>query len=83
MGCTKSDTEVNRLVNSVLLNPDFKLEDLQGFNVASENQRGNAVEKNLPFPTLFKWLTSTFKFLLVPEEYHQAHFLFQVWSIGN
>ena len=77
---TKSDTEVNRLVKSVLLNPDFKLEDLQGFNVASENQRGDAVETKSP---LFKWLTSTFKFLLVPEEYHQAHFLFQVWSIGN
>ena len=78
---TKSDTEVNRLVNSVLLNPDFnKLEDLQGFNVASENQRGDAVEKKSPFSDAF---SSTFKFLLVPEEYHQAHFLFQVWSIGN
>ena len=34
---TKSDAEVNRLVNDVLLDPDFKLEDLQGFNVAREN----------------------------------------------
>ena len=42
---TMSDAEVNRLVNDVLLDPDFKLEDLQGFNVARENQRGDAVEK--------------------------------------
>ena len=27
---TKSDAEVNRLVNDVLLDPNFKLEDLQG-----------------------------------------------------
>ena len=36
---TKSDAGVNRLVKDVLLDPDFKLEDLQGFNVARENQR--------------------------------------------
>jgi hypothetical protein len=34
---TKSDTEVNRLVNEVLLDPDFKVEELQGFNAAKEN----------------------------------------------
>ena len=33
----------------VLLDPDFKLEDLQGFNVARENQRSDAAEKNSPF----------------------------------
>jgi len=46
---TKSDAEVNRLVNSVLLDPNFKLEDLQGFNVARENQRSDAAEKKSPF----------------------------------
>ena len=51
---TKSDAEVNRLVNDVLLDPDFKLEDLQGFNVARENQRGDAVEKKSPFSDSFQ-----------------------------
>jgi len=46
---TKSDTEINRLVNSVLLDPNFKLEDLKGFNVAKENQRSDAAEKKSPF----------------------------------
>jgi hypothetical protein len=46
---TKSDTEINRLVNSVLLDPNFKLEDLKGFNVARENQRSDAAEKKSPF----------------------------------
>jgi hypothetical protein len=46
---TKSDAEVNRLVNDVLLDPNFKLEDLQGFNVARENQRSDAAEKKSPF----------------------------------
>jgi len=45
---TKSDAEVNRLVNGVLLDPNFKLEDLQGFNVARENQRSDAAEKKSP-----------------------------------
>ena len=47
--CTKSDAEVNRLVNGVLLDPNFKLEDLQGFNVARENQQSDAAEKKSPF----------------------------------
>ena len=51
---TKSDAEVNRLVNDVLLDPNFKLEDLQGFNVARENQRGDAVEKKSPFSDSFQ-----------------------------
>jgi hypothetical protein len=46
---TKSDTEVNRLVNDVLLDPNFKLEDLQGFSVARENKRSDAAEKKSPF----------------------------------
>jgi hypothetical protein len=46
---TKSEAEVNRLVNEVLLDPNFKLEELRGFNVARENQRSDAAEKNSPF----------------------------------
>jgi hypothetical protein len=46
---TKSDAEVNRLVNDVLLDPNFKLEDLHGFNVARENQQSDAAEKTSPF----------------------------------
>jgi hypothetical protein len=46
---TKSDAEVNRLVNDILLEPSFKLEDLRGFNVARENQRSDAAEKKSPF----------------------------------
>ena len=45
----KSDAEVNRLVKDVLLDPDFKLEDLQGFKVARENQRSNTAEQKSPF----------------------------------
>ena len=46
---TKSDAEVNRLVKDVLLDPNFKFEDLQGFNVARENQRSDAAEKKSAF----------------------------------
>ena len=46
---TKLDAEVNQLVNSVLLDPNFKLEDLQGFSVVRENQRSDAAEKKSPF----------------------------------
>jgi hypothetical protein len=46
---TKSDAEVNRLVKDVLLDPNFRLEDLQGFRVARENQRSDAMEKKSPF----------------------------------
>ena len=45
----KSDAEVNHLVNNVLLDPSFKLEDLQGFNVVRENQQSDAAEKKSPF----------------------------------
>ena len=46
---TKSDAEVNRLVKDVLLDPEFKLEDLRGFSVARENQQSDAAEKKSPF----------------------------------
>ena len=51
---TKSDTEVNRLVNDVLLEPNFKLEDLGGFNAARENQQSDTAEKKSPFFNSFQ-----------------------------
>lgn len=51
---TKSDTEVNRLVKEVLLDPGFKLEDLRRFNVARENQQSDAAEKKSPFLDSFQ-----------------------------
>jgi hypothetical protein len=46
---TKSDTEVNHLINDVLLEPSFKFEGLRGFNAARENQQSDAAEKKSPF----------------------------------
>ena len=51
---TKSDTKVNRLVNEVLLDPNFKVEDLSGFNVAKENRYSDAAEKNSAFLNSFQ-----------------------------
>jgi hypothetical protein len=51
---TKSDAEVNHLVKDVLLDRNFKLEDLQGFNVARENQQSNATEKKSLFFNSFQ-----------------------------
>ena len=51
---TKSDAEVNRLVNDVLLDPNFKLEDLQGLNVARENQQSDTAKKKSPFFNSFQ-----------------------------
>ncbi|KII95409.1 hypothetical protein PLICRDRAFT_48393 [Plicaturopsis crispa FD-325 SS-3] len=36
---TKTEAEVNRLVNNVISMPDFKPEDLEGFNAHRENRR--------------------------------------------
>ena len=46
---TKSDSEVNRLVDKVLLDPNFKLEDLRGFRAARENRRTDTADENSPF----------------------------------
>ena len=51
---TKSDAKVNHLVNDVLLDPNFKVEDLQGFNVVKENQQSDATEKKSPFLDSFQ-----------------------------
>ena len=60
---TKSDGEVNRLVDEVLLDPKFKLEDLRGFRVARENCRMDTADKNSPFWIHFipQMLKSTFR----------------------
>jgi hypothetical protein len=51
---TKSATEVNHLVTDVLLDPNFKVEDLLGFNVAKENRQSDAAEKKSPFLDSFQ-----------------------------
>ena len=51
---TKSDAEVNRLVKDVLLDPNFKLGDLQGFNACRENKRSDAAEKKTLFLDSFQ-----------------------------
>ena len=51
---TKLDTEVNRLVKDVLLDPKFKLEDLQGFSITRENRQSDAAEKKSPFLDSFQ-----------------------------
>ena len=51
---TKSNTEINRLVKDVLLDPEFKLEDLKGFSVAREDKQSDAAEKKSPFLDSFQ-----------------------------
>lgn len=51
---TKSDAEVDRLVKDVLLDPDFKLEDLHKFNIARENKRRDAADTKSPFLDSFQ-----------------------------
>jgi hypothetical protein len=54
------------------------ISSLQGFNVARENQWGNAAEKISPFFNSFQMAD----ILQASEEYHWAHLPF--WdSIGN
>ena len=50
----KSDAEVNRLVKDVLLNSNFELGDLRGFNVNRENKCSDAAEKRSPFLDSFQ-----------------------------
>ncbi len=71
---TKSDAEINRLVRDVLLNPDFELGDLKGFNVTRENKRSDDAEKKSPSWTRFKLPASTLKFPLVQKAYRPLHF---------
>ena len=50
----KSDTEIHHLVQHVLLNPQFKLDELIGFNVSRENQRMDEMDKKSLFSDNFK-----------------------------
>jgi hypothetical protein len=54
---TKSDSEVNRLVDEVLLDPNFKLEDLRGFRAARENRRTDTADEKSPFLDSFHTAT--------------------------
>jgi hypothetical protein len=54
---TKSDGEINRLVDEVLLNPHFNLEDLQGFRAARENRQSDKADENSPFLDSFQTAT--------------------------
>jgi hypothetical protein len=54
---TKSDGEINRLVDEVLLDPYFNLEDLRGFKVARENRRTDMADENSPFLDSFQTAT--------------------------
>lgn len=54
---TKSDGEINRLVNEVLLDPNFNLEDLRGFRAARENRRADMADENTPFLDSFQTAT--------------------------
>ncbi|PPQ84255.1 hypothetical protein CVT26_011861, partial [Gymnopilus dilepis] len=51
---TKSDGEVDRLVKEVLLDPNFKVEELHGFSAARENRRNDAADENSPFLDSFQ-----------------------------
>jgi len=51
---TKSDGEINRLVDEVLLDPNFNLEDLRGFRAARENRRTDMADKSAPFLDSFQ-----------------------------
>jgi hypothetical protein len=50
----KSNEEVNRLVHSVLLHPDFQLGVLQSFNATNENWKVDAAEEKSPFLNSFQ-----------------------------
>ena len=50
----KSNGEVNRLVHSVLLHPEFRLDTLQSFNATRENMKADAAEEKSPFLSSFQ-----------------------------
>ena len=54
---TKSDGEINRLVDEVLLDPNFNLEDLRGFRAARENRQTDLADENSPFLDSFQTAT--------------------------
>lgn len=50
----KSNEEVNHLVHSVLLHPEFDLDALQSFNATRENRKADAAEEQSPFLCSFQ-----------------------------
>lgn len=53
-GRSKSEAEVDRLVNDVLKAPDFRAEDLKNFNAHRENGRLDAADKATPLKDNFQ-----------------------------
>ena len=82
---TKSDAEVNHLVSDVLLDPNFKVEDLKGFNVVRENRQSDAaVQRRSPHSLiLFKLPTLKLRFHQVLKGYRRPCFLSQDYSIES
>jgi hypothetical protein len=50
----KSNEEIDRLVHSVLLHPDFDLDSLRSFRAARENKKADAADERSPFPSSFQ-----------------------------
>jgi hypothetical protein len=50
----KSNDEINRLLRSVLLHPEFQLDALRSFNAARENRKADAAGEQSPFQGSFK-----------------------------
>jgi hypothetical protein len=48
-GSMKSDEEINRLVQAVLLHPEFELDALPTFNATRENRKVDTAEKQSPY----------------------------------
>jgi hypothetical protein len=44
----KSNNEINCLVHEVILHPDFRLDEVQTFNAARENQKADMAEEKSP-----------------------------------
>ena len=50
---TKSDSSINKLVNEVLLHPDFQLSDLKGFSTRRENEIADKADTKSTLLTSF------------------------------
>lgn len=50
---TKSDSSINRLVNEVLLHPDFQLSDIKGFSTRRENEIADKADSKSTLLTSF------------------------------
>jgi Plavaka transposase len=52
---SKSNGELDRLVHTVLLHPEFQLDDLRSFNATRENRKVDAAEEKSAFLSSFQW----------------------------